>query len=122
MSLFTPIGLEDYIQIHLQVNPQVDPNDLRRRLRRALADFRSGRKCRCGNPIWVVGSAEVGNSCFTCITGETPAGGDYELEEALSAIPRDPAPRAAVPREAVPREAVPPKEGRVRHHHRSRSR
>jgi hypothetical protein len=102
---FTPISLEEYVETHLQVNPQVDPSDLRRRLRRALADFQAGRKCRCGNPIWVVGSAEVGNSCFTCITGEAPTSGDYELEEALNAAPQAPAPK-----------------GRVRHHHRSRGR
>ncbi len=117
MSLFTPICLEDYIKSHLQVNPRVNPADLRRRLRRALADFQAGRKCRCGNPIWVIGSAEVGNSCFTCITGETPTSGDYELEEAISGVAPKPAPSPA-PR---PPEAAGAPKGRVRHH-RPRSR
>ncbi len=111
---FTPIALEDYIASHLQVNPQVQPADLRRRLRRALADFKAGRKCRCGNPLWVIGSAEVGNACFTCITGETATSGDYELEEALAAPSAEPAAPAA------PGDAA--RKSRLRRHHRSRHR
>lgn len=111
---FTPIALEDYIATHLQVNPQVEPADLRRRLRRALADFKAGRKCRCGNPLWVIGSAEVGNACFTCITGETTTSGDYELAEALEAQPAEPAAPAASAEAA--------QKGRLRRHHRSRHR
>jgi hypothetical protein len=102
MSFFTPIEIEDYVKSHLELNPQVDANDLRRRLNRALTAFRSGLKCRCGQPIWVIGSAEVGYGCFTCITGETYSSGDYELEEACN-----------VAGKAAPK-------GRVRRHHRSR--
>ena len=64
--------------------------------------FRSGLKCKCGQPIWVIGSAEVGFGCFTCITGETYSSGDYELEEACN-----------VAGKAAPK-------GRVRRHRRSR--
>lgn len=102
MSFFTPIGFEDYVKSHLKVNPLVDPADLRRRLRRALGDFRNGVTCKCGQPIWVVGSAEVGNSCFACITGETYSSADYELEEACNGAGK-----------AAPK-------GRVRRHRRSR--
>ena len=40
-------------------------------------------KCHCGNDIWVIGSAMVGNSCFTCITGESRPSDDDELESAV---------------------------------------
>jgi hypothetical protein len=38
-----------------------------------------GEKCECGEEIWVLGSAEVGLMCFTCITGKSMPGSDYEL-------------------------------------------
>jgi hypothetical protein len=77
---FTPIGLEAYVALHLHSNPGVDRTDLVERLQYALAAAKRGELCRCGGPIWVIGSAEVGLSCFTCITGELHPNDDYELE------------------------------------------
>jgi hypothetical protein len=54
-----------------------------RLLRSALASARAGARCECGGPIWVIGSAEVGLSCFTCITGEADPSDDYEIAEAM---------------------------------------
>jgi hypothetical protein len=34
-------------------------------------------------PIWAIGSAVVGNACFTCITGEADPSSDYEIDEVL---------------------------------------
>jgi hypothetical protein len=53
-------------------------------------------KLRCGEPIWVIGSAEAGNACFTSITGDTEPSEDYEIAEAcdkrsLASALRDPA-------------------------------
>ena len=48
----------------------------------ALAEL-YGIKYSCGNDIWVVGSASVGNSCFTCITGESYPIDDYEIDKLL---------------------------------------
>jgi hypothetical protein len=31
----------------------------------------------------VIGSASVGNSCFTCITGESQPDSDYEIDSAI---------------------------------------
>lgn len=39
-------------------------------------------KCSYGDDIWVIGSAFVGNNCFTCITGESFTTGDFELDKA----------------------------------------
>lgn len=60
------------------------------RLEAALAAHLAGERCHCGEPIWVIGSAEAGHTCFTCITGEVDPSEDYELAEALDA-------RAALP-------------------------
>lgn len=79
--MFIPISLEDYIQKHLAANPSVDREDLEMRLRSALKSARAGERCECGGPIWVIGSAEVGLSCFTCITGEATPSEDYELAD-----------------------------------------
>lgn len=80
MSGFTPIRLQDYVTLHLRNNSGTDRADLVARLHRAIAAHQSGRRCRCGEPIWIIGSAEVGLSCFTCITGEADPSGDYEID------------------------------------------
>ncbi len=80
MTGFTPIRLEDYVQQHLRSNPDTDRADLIDRLHYAITAFRRGERCRCGQPIWIIGSAEVGLSCFTCITGESEPVEDYEID------------------------------------------
>ncbi len=79
---FTPISIEDFIKLHLKGNPDTSREEIETGLRSALADYKAGVKCDCGNPIWVIGSAVTGNACFTCITGEAYPDNDYELAEA----------------------------------------
>ena len=80
---FQGISIDKYIKLHLKSNPTENKEDLRRRLQSALKDYQNGVKCSCGNDIWVIGSAFVGNNCFTCITGESMPTDDYELAEAM---------------------------------------
>ncbi len=80
---FQRITIDKYIKLHLKNNPSENKADLERRLKNALKDYRNGVKCSCGNDIWVIGSASVGNSCFSCITGESIPTDDYELESAI---------------------------------------
>lgn len=80
---FVPISIDKYIKKHLESNPFDNEKDLRERLKFALSDYKNGVKCSCGNDIWVIGSAAVGNSCFTCITGESYPTDDYEIDFAL---------------------------------------
>jgi len=80
---FTPIGLEDYIQRHLKNNSDTSREEIESGLRSTLADHKTGVKCDCGNPIWVIGSALIGNACFTCITGEAVPDDDFEIDEAM---------------------------------------
>lgn len=80
---FVPISIDKYIKKHLETNPSENEKDLRRRLNSALKDYKNGVKCSCGNDIWVIGSAAVGNACFTCITGESYPEGDYEIDSAI---------------------------------------
>ncbi|MFN0300941.1 MAG: hypothetical protein ACKVQU_11395 [Burkholderiales bacterium] len=77
---FTPISLGEYVKLHIRSNPGTTKEDLIERLRYALDARRKGIKCRCEEPIWVIGSAEAGLSCFTCITGEAEPYQDYEIE------------------------------------------
>jgi hypothetical protein len=81
--MFVPIGIDEYVEKNLADNPGADRADLVERLEFALAAARAGQRCDCGNPIWVIGSAEVGLSCFTCITGEAVPDADYEIVDAL---------------------------------------
>ena len=81
---FIPISMEKFIPLHLSSNPTYTRADVESRLEAALAAHKAGTRCDCGNPIWVIGSAEAGNACFTCITGDAFPTDDYELEEALS--------------------------------------
>lgn len=80
---FKKISIENYINLHLKNNPSENRADLKKNLKRALNDYKAGIKCSCGNDIWVIGSASVGNSCFTCITGESMPTGDYEIDSAI---------------------------------------
>jgi hypothetical protein len=82
---FTPISLERYAELHMQANPGTDREDLLKRLRYAMRAHERGVRCQCGEDIWIVGSAEVGLSCFTCITGEAVPDDDYEI---VTAEPR----------------------------------
>lgn len=80
---FLAISIDKYIKMHLDSNPSENETDLRKRLNSALSDYKNGVKCSCGNDIWVIGSASVGNSCFTCITGESLPDSDYEIDSAI---------------------------------------
>jgi hypothetical protein len=80
---FVAITLDEYVKKHLVSNPGVDEAELKTRLRRALAAKDAGESCSvCGNEIWVLGSAEVGLMCYTCITGQAMPDKDYELYSA----------------------------------------
>ncbi len=80
--VFVPIRLDKYVQLHMKSNPGVVAADITARLQSALEAYKTGRRCYCGAPIWVIGSAEAGLSCFTCITGEADPSDDYEIAEA----------------------------------------
>lgn len=79
---FVPIELQQYVGVFLRSNPGEVAEKATARLRSALDDYKAGVRCHCGEPIWVIGSAEAGNGCFTCITGSTDPSGDYEIAEA----------------------------------------
>lgn len=80
---FHPISIDEYVKMHLAENPSENEKDYRERINSALEDYKNGEKCSCGNDIWVIGSAVVGNSCFTCITGESQPDDDYEIDSAV---------------------------------------
>ena len=81
---FIPISINSYIKMHLENNPGEIEKDLKDRINKALADYKRGFKCTCGNDIWVIGSASVGNGCFSCITGESCPKDDYEIDTAIN--------------------------------------
>ncbi len=76
---FTPISIPKYVSLHAASNPGTNVNELSQQLQQILEAKRAGALCQCGDPIWVIGSAQVGLSCFTCITGEAVPDNDYEV-------------------------------------------
>ncbi|HBA84320.1 MAG TPA: hypothetical protein DCZ95_09530 [Verrucomicrobia bacterium] len=80
---FTPIGMNEYIEKHLENNHGTKRTEIEDGLKTALRAYKAGMKCACGNPIWVIGSALAGNACFTCITGEAHPDCDFEIDEAM---------------------------------------
>ena len=86
MRKFTPISLDDFIDKHLAANPRDDRAELIANLTTALAAFKAGATCSCGEPIWVIGSAFAGHACFTCISGEADPSQDFEVAEACLGV------------------------------------
>ncbi|MHC1706962.1 MAG: hypothetical protein AB9842_05510 [Bacteroidales bacterium] len=80
---FVAISIDKYIKMYLKNNPSDNEKDLSESLCIALSNYQKGVKCSCGNDIWVIGSASMGNSCFTCITDESYPDNDYEIESAI---------------------------------------
>ena len=80
---FQPISIDKYVALHLKNNPLENEKELRKNIQRAIEDYQNGAKCSCGNDIWILGSAFTGNSCFTCITGESNPKDDYEIDSAI---------------------------------------
>jgi len=76
---FTAILLEDYVELHLRANPGTDRAELIARLEFAIDAYRKDIRCQCGAPIWIIGSAEAGSACFTCITQQAASDRDYEI-------------------------------------------
>ena len=81
--MFEPISVRAYVELYVKDNPAVKKNDIEERLREMLSIALSGGRCRCGNPIWVIGAAESRPQCFTCITGEALPDEDFEIDEHL---------------------------------------
>lgn len=80
---FVPIRMEEYVKLHLKANPGENAAEFASRLRQCVSDAKAGARCRCGEPIWAVGSASAGHACFTCITGESSPDADYEIDEVI---------------------------------------
>ena len=76
---FVPITIEKYIELYAVNHPNLTANEFRLKLREMLKAKTEGARCACGESIWVIGSIEVGMSCFTCITGQAFAEDDYEV-------------------------------------------
>jgi hypothetical protein len=103
---FVPISIQDYVRIHLKSNPRDKEAQLTAQLQWALKELKAGAVCNCGEPIWVLGSAQVGLMCFTCITGSTDNSKDYEIDEACRSASRR-GPRSRL-KSRAPRLATPP--------------
>ncbi len=80
---FTPISIQKFAAMVAKNNKDEKRENVIKAIKSVLNDVKKGEKCSCGNPIWVAGSALADYSCFTCITGETDASEDYEIDEAL---------------------------------------
>jgi hypothetical protein len=85
---FVPISIEEYISLHMKNNPAENRVLLEKGLKEALAYALAGKKCNCGNVIWVIGAAQAGYKCFTCITGETSPNNDYEIDQHIQYVSR----------------------------------
>ncbi len=77
---FNLISKSAYVELFLKANPSDRRKDTVKRLDDAIAAYKEGKRCDCGRPIWIVGSAEAGYACFTCITGESTPDNDYEID------------------------------------------
>ncbi len=84
-SGFTLISKDAYVDLFLKANRSDRRKDVVARLDDAIEAYKDGKRCSCGSPIWIVGSAEAGYGCFTCITGDSRPDDDYEIEVSTTA-------------------------------------
>jgi hypothetical protein len=84
--VFSSITLKDYVRKHLKSNPRDKEAEVVAQLQSVLAAYKAGERCSCGEPIWAIGSSQVGHMCFTCITGEADPSDDYEIDEACDKL------------------------------------
>ena len=82
MSGFVPVRLNQFVKQYLRNNKDADGDVVRAAVEDAIAAWRQGVRCACGNPLWVAGSAVAGYGCFTCITGSAEPDGDPEIDAA----------------------------------------
>jgi hypothetical protein len=82
MAGFVPVRLDQFVLQYLRNNQDADGDALRAAVEDALAAWRQGVRCACGNRLWVAGSAVAGYGCFRCITGTVEPDGDPEIDEA----------------------------------------
>lgn len=82
MSGFSPVRLDQFVTQYVRKNQDADGDAVRAAVEDALAAWRQGVRCACGNPLWVAGSAVAGYGCFSCITGSIEPNGDPEIDAA----------------------------------------
>ena len=83
---FTLIQLDDYVELHLRANRDVERAKLIEQLQSVIAARRAGARCQCGAPVWIIGSAHAGLDCFTCISGQAAPDQDYEIAVAEDGV------------------------------------
>ena len=77
---FSPISLENYLDRHMESNPDEDRSEVESRINGMIEFHKDGGRCTCGNEIWVVGSAAARwPGCFSHITGEAHPDDDFEI-------------------------------------------
>lgn len=57
---FAPVRLQDYARKHVKSNPGAKEAEVVEQLKSVLAAYKAGERCSCGEPIWVIGSSQVG--------------------------------------------------------------
>jgi hypothetical protein len=80
LNNFKKISVESFIKLFRKSNPTENIEELKSQLNYFKTLKRKGENCKCGNPIWIIGSAISGKGCFTCITGESYSDNDYEIK------------------------------------------
>ncbi len=76
-----PISIEEFADMTVESNKDMNRDDLIQDLNSALQNQKNGAKCmQFVNPIWAACSAITGmNMCFTCTTLEADDSEDYEI-------------------------------------------
>ncbi len=82
MPRFVAVRLNQFVKQYLRHHKDADADEVRASVEDALAAWRQGVRCACGNPLWVAGSAVAGYGCFSCITGSAEPDGDPEIDAA----------------------------------------
>ncbi|MDP6354087.1 MAG: hypothetical protein QF473_03230 [Planctomycetota bacterium] len=77
---FISIRPDEFADLVHEECPDLDRAEIVEHILHARNEYKKGKRCDCGEELWVAGAALAGIACFKCITGQDVPDEDFEIE------------------------------------------
>jgi hypothetical protein len=77
---FIPIRPDEFADFIFEECPDLNRAEIVEDILYAKSEYKKGKRCACGEEIWVAGAALASIACFKCITGQDEPYEDFEIE------------------------------------------